>query len=286
MKKKILVTCAIIVCILIVGVFVFAGMGISSHTGLYLYSDNGSHLIIMDNSPIVMSDRENENMFKNLTDGDRILILHDGIMESYPGRTLVYAYMKLGDGDITDISETVLRQLCELGWLSDEKLILNENVYQSGLFDITAATSYSMFDDEKIKESSINADKMNNEDSYHVPVFMFETAEELETFMADFDKNFDSGYSNADDFREKLKDFDNEYFKDKNVILVYFEPKVSSPSYNVENVYFDGKTFRINFVNTPSYNKASPTVTSSRLNILGVEKSFIDDCSYFDAVIS
>lgn len=121
MKKKILVIVSVIVCIIIVGIFVFAGMGISSHTGLYLHSDNGSHLIIMDNSPIVMSDRENENMFKNLTDGDRILIFHDGIQESYPGRTFVYAYIKLGDGELSDIPEKVLLSLNELGWIAYEE---------------------------------------------------------------------------------------------------------------------------------------------------------------------
>lgn len=121
MKKKILVTCAVIVCILIVGIFVFAGMGISFHTGRYLASDNGSHMIIMDNSPIVMSDRENENMFKNLTDGDKILIFHDGIQETYPGKTLVYAYLKLGDGEKTDIPENVLLSLNELGWIAYEE---------------------------------------------------------------------------------------------------------------------------------------------------------------------
>lgn len=121
MKKKILVAFSVLLCIIIIAFFVFAGMGLSSHTGLYLKADNGSHLVIMDNSPIVMSDRSDDDMFKNLTDGDRILVFHDGVNESYPGGTLVYAYLKLGDGELSDISENVLLSLNELGWINYEE---------------------------------------------------------------------------------------------------------------------------------------------------------------------
>lgn len=121
MKKRVLIALAVLVCITIIAVFIFSGIGLSSHTGLYLRADNGSHLVIMDNSPIVMSDRADNDMFANLTDGDRILFVHDGIQESYPGGTLVYMCLKLSDGDITDIPETVLTSLSELGWIEYEK---------------------------------------------------------------------------------------------------------------------------------------------------------------------
>lgn len=284
MKKKVLVICTVVICVLVVGIFIFAGMGISSHTGLYLHSDNGSHLIIMDNSPIVMSDRENEDMFKNLTDGDRILIFHDSIQESYPGRTLVYAYLKLSDGELPDIPENVIRDLCELGWLSAENLIICDNTYSSAVFDVSSVMSYSMFDDEKIKLSAINADKMNDEEVSHMPVFKFDAAEELNTFMTEFDEKFDSGYSDADDFRKALKDFDDGYFEDKSVILVFSNTGASNVSKDVKSVYSDGETFRLNFsMNT--HGDGGLAVMSSWLTVIGVEKRFIGDCSCFDAVI-
>lgn len=285
MKKKVLVVISIIVCLLAVGVFLLAGHNISPDTGYYLRADNGSHIVMIDDSPIVMSLRTgNEKRFDGLESGDKIFILHDGIQETYPGGTGVYFLMKLSDGDMSNISETAHRQLCEMGWLSAESLILSENNYLPALFDISSAMSYSMFDENKIKLSAINADKMNDEEVTHLPVFKFDTAEEFNAFLSEFDKEFDSGYSNADDFREKMKEYDDAYFEDKSVILVYFKTGSSNVSYNVESVYFDGETFCLNFRQSTS-GDGGLAVMSSWMTAVGVEKSFTADCSYYDAVI-
>lgn len=297
MKKKILVTCSVIVCVLIVGIFVFAGMGISFHTGRYLASDNGSHMIIMDNSPIVMSDRKNENMFKNLTDGDKILIFHDSIQESYPGGTLVYAYLKLSDGDINNISETVLRQLAEIGWTSaparhdmdqeSESFSLYGKypvIYSPDLFDITTVSSNSTFDTDKIKLAADNADFMNDEDNYHFSVFSFDSYESFNKFLTDFDKDFDNGYSNADDFRKKLQDLNEEYFKDNSVIIISYYTGAGNVSYNVESVYFDGEICRLNIAKHTS-GQGGPSVITSYIKAVGVEKGFLGECNSFDAVL-
>ena len=117
MKKKILVAVSVIICIIAIGVFVLAGKGFSASVGLFLKTDNGN-MIILDNSPIVMSDHTGkENAFDKYESGDKIFIIHDGIQESYPGGTGVYFSIKLSDGDEADIPESVAGQRVELGWL-------------------------------------------------------------------------------------------------------------------------------------------------------------------------
>lgn len=117
MKKKILITLSIVLCVIVIGVFVLAGRGFSASTGLFLRTDNGN-MIILDKSPIVMSIRtENDNMFAEYESGDKIFVIHDGIMETYPAKTGVYFSIKLADGDESDISENVIGQLVGLGWL-------------------------------------------------------------------------------------------------------------------------------------------------------------------------
>ena len=164
MKKKILVVLCVIVCIIAIGVFILAGKGISPSVGQYLRTDNAD-MLILDNSPIVMSVCSgNDDMFANYESGDKILVLHDGINESYPGGTGVYFSIKLADGHMSNISETVLRQLYELGWTSAPVRHDNEQesepaIYSPDLFDIAYVSSYSMFNDEKIKNECINAIK-------------------------------------------------------------------------------------------------------------------------------
>ena len=98
-----------------IGMMADRGYGIS--TGLYLESKDGQALFILDNSPIVMSGRTKSDLFGRLEDGDKILVIHDGIQETYPGRTGVYAVFKVGGGTAGDIPQNVVDQLTESGWL-------------------------------------------------------------------------------------------------------------------------------------------------------------------------
>ncbi len=92
--------------------------------GYFLEGKTGTPLIIVDDSPIVMSqhpDIQTEKaMFDDFTDGDLIHIYCDAIMESYPGQTNVYGVMFLEDGDIENINEDVLKSLEEMGWIELE----------------------------------------------------------------------------------------------------------------------------------------------------------------------
>lgn len=283
MKKKILVALSIIICIVAIGVFVMAGRGMSSSVGLYLRTDNGN-MIILDKSPIVMSTRNGNDMFEKYENGDKILVFHDGINESYPGSTGVYFSVKLADGDISHISESVLRELHELGWISAEKLLVGTNTYHPTFFDIVTASTGSTFDTDKIKLAADNAELMNDEDTYHFSVFAFHTYENFRDFLDNFDKNFDSGHSDADDYREKFKDLNEEYFKENSVILVPYYMGSGNVSFDVESVYSDGEIFRLNIAKH-SEGQGGTSVITSCLCAVGVEKTFLGDCNSFDAVL-
>lgn len=136
MKKKIIVILSTILAILLLlfaicfiafGIASFKGYSVS--TGQVLITDNNSHMIIIDNSPIVMSNQsKNEKIFAGLTNGDEIMIVHDGIQESYPGGTGVYYCKKLADGEYKDLPERTLLSLAEMGWISKENAITGELV--------------------------------------------------------------------------------------------------------------------------------------------------------------
>lgn len=284
MKKKILVAVSVIICILAIGVFVLAGRGFSTSTGLFLETENGD-MIILNNSPIVMSARSgNDDMFAEYESGDKIFVIHDGIMETYPAKTGVYFSIKLADGHISNISEAVLRQLCELGWVSAENLLVSTNTYHSSFFDIITASTGSIFDTDKIKLAADNSAVMNENEPYHFPVFVFHTYESFRDFLNDFDGKFDSGHSNADDYREKFKVLNEEYFKENSVILVSYYTGSGNVSYDVENVYFDGENCCLNISQHTSGQGGTCAITSY-LKAVGVEKSFLGDCNLFDAVM-
>lgn len=114
MKKLLAVIAAF--CAVLLGVLLWMGAKrFSPHSGTYLHSGNGSHLILIDKTPVIMNAKN--VTFHGLQSGDQIFILHDGIEESYPARTGVYFLIKIGQSPYVD--ETVLQQLSDLGWQID-----------------------------------------------------------------------------------------------------------------------------------------------------------------------
>ena len=91
--------------------------GFDASTGVYLEAKDGSANLISKRTPIVMSSNHNGDMFYGLEKGDRILVIHSGIIETYPSKTHVYAVFKITDGVTGAIPPSVIEELLELGWI-------------------------------------------------------------------------------------------------------------------------------------------------------------------------
>ena len=88
--------------------------------GYCIVTDNGSRILVLDNSPVVLSNRTfDKNALYKYDTGDKLLILHSAVRESYPGGTNVYFCMKIGEGSAKDIPADIFLSLYELGWLSE-----------------------------------------------------------------------------------------------------------------------------------------------------------------------
>ena len=120
MKKKILLIPSLcILLVLILGVLFMAKNSIGFSTGACIVADNDRYFILMGNSPVAMHQVSGKDRgFPDLDTGDNIFVIHDGVAESYPGRTGVYFILKLSDGDINDIPADIITQLRELGWIA------------------------------------------------------------------------------------------------------------------------------------------------------------------------
>lgn len=119
-KKKWLIPIIAVISIfvlLVIGFFLFGVRGYGCSVGRYLEASNGSSMVVVDNAPVEMSNQTNWNLFAGLDTGDKIWVVHDGMEDSYPGLTGVYVILKLSDGNIDDIPQTVVDQLAELGWM-------------------------------------------------------------------------------------------------------------------------------------------------------------------------
>ena len=132
MKKKIWIASAVVVAIIVLLCAALGAMSsrsLSISTGRFLRADSGTPMMVCGNSPISVSNQTGRDLFDGLETGDKILVVHDGIAESYPGQTGAYAVLRLKKGNIDDIPQGVIDSLRDLGWLeSANTLQSQENV--------------------------------------------------------------------------------------------------------------------------------------------------------------
>ncbi|MBQ8765791.1 MAG: hypothetical protein IJZ16_03215 [Clostridia bacterium] len=126
-KKIFTLLFSIVAILILLTSFVVAGFGIMTTKGYgitegrCLITATGSYMLIDENnSPIVMSNQSEKDLFADLSSGDEILVLHDGIQESYPAGTGAYYCIKLNDGKPEDIPTSLIENLTEMGWLKKD----------------------------------------------------------------------------------------------------------------------------------------------------------------------
>ena len=105
---------------------VMTNKGYGMSVGRALFARDGSCMIVVDeNSPIIMRDRSDKTgkgeLFEGLATGDRILVVHTGIAESYPAQTGAYWLIRLSRGDREDIPNKIIDELTQMGWLAPEQ---------------------------------------------------------------------------------------------------------------------------------------------------------------------
>lgn len=220
-KKLILIVCIICAIFLLLVATVFIGLGVATLKGYgvmqgkVLITANGSYMIIDENnSPIDMSNQsKNEEIFAGLTNGDEILIVHDGIQESFPGGTGVYYCKKLADGEYKDLPEQLLVSLIEMGYIDTPPATQTGHNFTAMSLRSGSTPSGIMFPQIRIIKS----------------------VEDLSTYV--------NGFNN--EFADECAKYDEKYFEEKALIVVILEEGSSSISHTITDLALseDGKCY-------------------------------------------
>ena len=197
--------------------------------GRCLVAENGSYMFIDGNSPIVMSNRKDkERLFSDLETGDKILLLHDGIAESYPGRTGAYWCMKLEDGTQADIPEQVMEELAELGWT----IVGNEADPEAG---VPEPEAYA-FDAQYIRTDGYSDDRSY---PYHAVI---SSRAELEAYYEAYKEIYnlerrENVYSDSTiGFLDACGKYDDAYFERQNLVLIVLQEGSGSIRHEITDV--------------------------------------------------
>lgn len=223
MKKKIFIPLFIVLTLFLIAltvVIVFANSSYSFSKCRCIKTNDGQCIMVDVHSPIVLSNQtKNEKLFEGLSTGDEILVLHDAIEESYPGRTGAYFIKKLSDGDASKIREDVLYQLISLGWTLEG-------------YD----TPQPEKDDATDKKTPVQVDfsykfyPASYKNGDYSKKYIIRSTDELSPFLL------------SDEFKsyDIVLPYDNKYFENNFLLLVYLVGPSGMTEFTVEDVVKDG----------------------------------------------
>jgi len=201
--------------------------------GYCIVTDNGSRIIVMDNSPVALINRTlNKNALYKYDTGDKLLILHSAVRESYPGSTDVYFCMKIDEGSAKDIPEDVFVGLYELNRLSGTYL------EEIGITPPEIAEDTSPKEDISYDAPSyaftaqyVRTDAVGESDDFPA-VIVLDTFDELNGYIEDNRELFDLD----SEFIAAVARYDEGYFLRQNLVLIRLEEPSGSIRHELTDV--------------------------------------------------
>ncbi|MBQ7106544.1 MAG: hypothetical protein IJN93_03405 [Clostridia bacterium] len=153
-------------------------------------------------------------------------------------------------------------------------------VYES----ILTYASHGIGDQNTFITNSLNFGKMSESKVSHLPIFKFESKEELSQFKATILKsyNLDSSHNDVPSFNSATLKYDDNHFEEKTILLVCIPATSGSVRHYVKNIDIENENLCVSVgVNSPN------TVTMDLVSwfiVISIDKKAISNVSSFDAV--
>lgn len=147
-----------------------------------------------------------------------------------------------------------------------------------------AEVSYANWtDDKKVYTKALNGDKLGRNIPCY-PIYRFDTLAELEQFKVYFGDilTMDGGRDEVPAFNDVTAKYDDKFFEEKSVLLVYVEESSGSPRYGVNSVYCDGKSLCV-FVEKVHDPIVKTDDMAGWFVTVAIPDSMIENCINFNA---
>ncbi len=253
MKRKLsVILISAVLPLILIGIFLMhmSSLSLSFSTGRFLVINDMTFMMITeDNSPIILANIKNiDGLFAGLTSGDEILVLHDGIQETYPARTGAYRIWKRSSGTMDDIPGNVMQQLQELGWLPADSgsntTPSPEPEPQDNILPEPDSDYLSVYanwsDSDLIYTHSLNRDTMAISSARHLPVYRLDTKQDVESFYSTFRNLYD-----MDGYLEATGAYGDDFFESNSLVLVYVSSGSGSYRFGVGEIIADRETYTV-----------------------------------------
>ena len=229
-KRKWILSVSIVggvIVLCIVAVFAFGailsaqGYGISA--GRLYFADNGTYLIDSDNMAMRVSDcSKDAELFKGYQNGDKVILFHDGVNETYPAQTGGYYIIRTSKGDGTYKPADEVLGIVSFG--DDGHLLAAQPVDFEVQYIRTGTQNY---------------------DGPFPAVAVIHSTDELTAYYEENKEQFylerreDPGTDYTIGFLDACDKYDAKFFENNALVFVVLEEGSGSTSHNVSTVKVD-----------------------------------------------
>lgn len=111
-------------------------------------------------------------------------------------------------------------------------------------FTVSPANTYF---GKELYNSALNAEKMNEDNVQHLPIFKMESTGELAAFQNAFGNSLSRGSDRAEfpSFENVTEKYNEDFFKDHTLFVIYVTPDSGSYRYGVADVVTEGESLTV-----------------------------------------
>lgn len=174
---------------------------------------------------------------------------------------------------------------------SDSSVETNENVqssniYQAEEFDIKLSNGNELvYEGSDIFKYALNSEKEEIKCERHFPIYKFDTLDELEKFKNKFNYMHSMNYNHEEvpAFNDVTKKYEEIFFEENTLLLVYVEAISGSLRYWVNSVYCDNESLCIYIEQSNNPEWCTDDMAGWFITV-AVADSLVEKCIVFDAI--
>ena len=194
--------------------------------------------------------------------------------------------------EIANNQEAYAEQLLNKCWTSAGAYIENRN---AGTYNPPSPVN-QIFDnclswagwtgDASLFLGALNSDQLQTNHTQHLPIYVFKSKAELDSFITRMDEHLslDEARDEVPAFTETAAKYDEEFFKDNSLILVYVTSGSWNTRYSATGFYCDGTSFVLHVEDTTKTDFGDTAMGGWFVSVV-VDNKLIDSCSQFDAYL-
>ena len=139
--------------------------------------------------------------------------------------------------------------------------------------------------DPDIWNNALNANKLEDSNLWHLPIYKFDTLSDLEKFKSDFggEHGFHYGWDEVPSFNDATKYYDEEFFERYTLMLVCIQASSGSYRFGFKDITLIDNYFCVNVEQTNNPRGGTDDMAAWFITV-AVPDSMMEDYTEFDAV--